>query len=239
MIVCPNCSKENADDSAHCGFCGNQLTEGGKKTMFGMAALSADQIRAAAEAAKQKAASEAPSLNLPKPGQSSASNLPQPGSLPDTDAFAKTEMMPSVSSMAQADAKPDPFADEFAALESQYGNDADFGGPVDPSPSFSSTESVTAPTPAVSPTPSHQQAAPQQPQRSPQAFGAPNQQGPAAQFGNSPGPQQSMQKAPGKAMQTGGADNKKKIIIAVVVAAVLSGGCIIVAAIAIFMSKAG
>ena len=238
MIVCPNCSKENADDSAHCGFCGNQLTEGGKKTMFGMAALSADQIRAAAEAAKQKAASEAPSLNLPKPGQSSASNLPQPGSLPDTDAFAKTEMMPSVSSMAQADAKPDPFADEFAALESQYGNDADFGGPVDPSPSFSSTESVTARSPAVNASPGDAHVAPQQPQRSPQAFGAPNQQGPA-QFGNSPGQQQSMQKAPGKAMQAGGNDNKKKIIIAVVAFGVLSMGCIVVAAILTFVSKAG
>lgn len=236
MIVCPNCSKENADDSAHCGFCGNQLTEGGKKTMFGMAALSADQIRAAAEAAKQKAASEAPSLSLPKPGQSSGSNLPLPGSLPDTDAFAKTEMMPSVSSVAQADAKPDPFADEFAALESQYGNDSDFGGPVDPSPSFSSTESVTAPSPAVSPTPQAHQASPQPQQTSPQSFGAPNQQGPS-QFGNAPSPQ-AMQRAPGKAMQAGGKDNKK-IIIAVVVVGVLTIGCVVATAIGVFMSRVG
>lgn len=234
MIVCPNCSKENADDSAHCGFCGNQLTEGGKKTMFGMAALSADQIRAAAEAAKQKAASEAPSLNLPKPGQSSGSNLPQPGSLPDTDAFAKTEMMPSVSSTAQADAKPDPFADEFAALESQYGNDADFGGPVDPSPSFPSTESVTARSPAVNASPGDEHVAPQPQQSSPQAFGAPNPSGPA-QFGNPPAQPQSMQKAPGKAMQTGGADNKKKIIIAVVAVAVLFVGCGIISTIGYMM----
>lgn len=236
MIVCPNCSKENADDSAHCGFCGNQLTEGGKKTMFGMAALSADQIRAAADAAKQKAQAETPSLNLPKPGQSSGSNLPLPGSLPDTDAFAKTEMMPSVSSVAQADAKPDPFADEFAALESQYGNDTDFGGPVDPSPSFSSTESVSAPSPAVNPTPHVQQAPPLQHQTSPQSFGAPNQQGPS-QFGNAPSPQ-SMQKAPGKAMQAGGKDNKK-IIIAVVVVGVLMLGCAIASAIAMFFFSPG
>ena len=39
MIVCPNCGKQNADESVHCGFCGHQLQEGGKKTMFGMAAL--------------------------------------------------------------------------------------------------------------------------------------------------------------------------------------------------------
>lgn len=130
MITCPNCGKENADESVHCGFCGHQLQEGGKKTMFGMAALNADELKRAAEAAK--AASGAPAA------------APPAGGPPAGDPFAKTEMLDSVPAPADAPPAKDPFADEFAALEAQYGDDASldispFGEPSTPisdEPSF-------------------------------------------------------------------------------------------------------
>ncbi len=95
MIVCPNCGKQNADESVHCGFCGNQLQEGGKKTMFGMAALDPEELRKAAEAAKS-AAPHAQRSNLSDASATPA--LP-----PQEDAFAKTEALPSVSAFAAAD----------------------------------------------------------------------------------------------------------------------------------------
>ncbi len=144
MITCPNCGKENADESVHCGFCGHQLQEGGKKTMFGMAALDSDAIKAAAEAAKQAA---------------------QAASTDQSDPFAKTEMMPSISGEPDAlgsapspnfgsapspsfpssspseepaaTPAPDPFADDFAALEERFGNDPSLDVPASPEPAGS------------------------------------------------------------------------------------------------------
>lgn len=146
MITCPNCDKENADESVHCGFCGHQLQEGGKKTMFGMAALNADELKRAAEAAK--AAAAAPPVSGPPAG----------------DPFAKTEMLDSVPAPADAPPAKDPFAAEFAALEAQYGDDASldispFGEPSTPiadEPSFAppaAAPPTTAP-PAAGP-PAH------------------------------------------------------------------------------------
>jgi len=136
MIVCPNCGKENADESVHCGFCGHQLQEGGKKTMFGMAALDASDIKAAAEQAKAAgaaaaAAGGAPKLNLPTPGDLGGGGGVGAGD----DVNAKTEMMESVPN-EPAKPEPDPFADDFAALEQQFGGDPDFqdNAPVDPTP---------------------------------------------------------------------------------------------------------
>lgn len=241
MIVCPNCNKENADASAHCGFCGQQLSEGGKKTMFGMAALSADQIRAAADAAKQKAAEQAPSLNLPKPGQ--GSGLPTPSQLNQQDdaAFAKTEMMPSVSTTAATDAKPDPFAADFAALEAQFGQDSDFNDePVDPSPSMG-TERTTVPTPmvqaqqvAATPTPSPQPAANPAPMANQNAFG---NAGPS-QFGAGPGAGNAMQQAPKQSLQAPKKDNKKLLIIGAVVLGLMFVLCAIGTVVALFFTGA-
>lgn len=135
MIVCPNCDKENADESVHCGFCGHQLQEGGKKTMFGMAALDAADIKAAAAQAKAASAASGggPKLNLPKPGDLGGGM----GAGMGDDANAKTEMMESVQGGGEtAKPAPDPFADDFAALEQQFGHDPDFqdNAPVDPTP---------------------------------------------------------------------------------------------------------
>jgi hypothetical protein len=131
MITCPNCGKQNADEAVHCGFCGHQLQEGGKKTMFGMAALDPEALKRAAEEAKLKKEQEAaaslekpaplPKLDLPKLGGASL-NLPKPNS--DPDPFGATEMMSAVSPAAKPPTnEPDPFADAFAELEANYGKD--------------------------------------------------------------------------------------------------------------------
>jgi hypothetical protein len=76
MINCPNCDKEIADDTAHCGYCGHQLEEKEKKkTMFGMAALDGQKLEEAVAKAKQARGDEDDSsdsgggLKIPKPGQ--------------------------------------------------------------------------------------------------------------------------------------------------------------------------
>lgn len=98
MIVCPNCGKDIADDSAHCGFCGFEIESGGgKKTMIGFAAVTGDVMKQAAEEAKR--AREAASsgvgdqasegkLKIPKPNiptsvgdEPSSGGLPSPGKL--------------------------------------------------------------------------------------------------------------------------------------------------------------
>jgi hypothetical protein len=99
MINCPNCDKQIADDSAHCGYCGHQLEEKNKKkTMFGMAALGGDELKKAVEEAKEaKQEKETGSgdaqgkqgggLKIPKPGQGpkdegeekKAFKIPKPG----------------------------------------------------------------------------------------------------------------------------------------------------------------
>lgn len=54
MIQCPDCGKDIADDSAHCGFCGAKIeTGGGKKTMIGFAAVTGEALREAAAEARQ------------------------------------------------------------------------------------------------------------------------------------------------------------------------------------------
>lgn len=113
--------------------------------MFGMAALDGDAIKAAAEAAKKAAATAAQEAGG------------------DDGAFAKTEMMPSVGGEAPAVAeepkKEDPFADEFAALEAQYGNDPSLDTPAaasslpgldtPPGESFSHTPGVATTGPSA------------------------------------------------------------------------------------------
>jgi hypothetical protein len=138
MITCPNCSKQNADEAAHCGFCGHQLSAGNKplKTMFGMNALDPELLKQALETKAPAAAPPAdpepvepgppmptsiPKLNLPKPG-----GLPPLGGLraPASDAFGATEAMPAVTAPnAAVPGAPDPFVDEFAALEAQFGHE--------------------------------------------------------------------------------------------------------------------
>ncbi len=104
MIICPECGKEIADDSAHCGYCGAQISSGaGKKTMLGMAPVTADMMaqaaaeaKAAREAAQDAADTEPKSLGdlksegklkipkpsgAPAPASSSGSSLPSPGKL--------------------------------------------------------------------------------------------------------------------------------------------------------------
>ena len=54
MISCPNCGKDIADDSVHCGYCGQEIVPGGgKKTIMGFGAITEDVLRKAAEEAKE------------------------------------------------------------------------------------------------------------------------------------------------------------------------------------------
>jgi|GEM_PF-3492928 len=121
MIICPKCTKEIADDSAHCGYCGQEIkAKVEKKTMFGMAALDGAVLQKAikeAQAAKDEAQASAQGLKLPKPATGASGGgapasaggsglkLPKPGeaSAGGGDAFddlddddlglAKTEML--------------------------------------------------------------------------------------------------------------------------------------------------
>jgi hypothetical protein len=81
MINCPNCDKQIADDSAHCGYCGHQLEEkNNKNTMFGMPALGGDELKKAVEQAK-----EAKNEQGENPGEAGESKkggafkIPKPG----------------------------------------------------------------------------------------------------------------------------------------------------------------
>lgn len=115
MITCPKCTKEIADDSAHCGYCGQEIkAKNEKKTMFGMAALDGAMLEKAvqeAQAAKDQAKKAEGGLKLPKPsgglgsgstpspsasGGSAGLKLPRPGQSADEVedvGLAKTEML--------------------------------------------------------------------------------------------------------------------------------------------------
>ena len=62
MKNCPECDQELADDAVHCGHCGARVEEKKdderNKTMFGMGGISQDDLREAAEDAKEKSASQ-------------------------------------------------------------------------------------------------------------------------------------------------------------------------------------
>ena len=148
MITCPNCHKQNADEAAHCGFCGHQLDAGGKKplkTMFGMNALDPELLKQSIGEAKAAqdappAAPPAPEATIPMPTSIPKLNLPKPAE----DPFGATEAMPAVTAPNPAVGgapKHDPFMDEFAALEAQFGHEF---APSKPPPS--EEEDPNAPT---------------------------------------------------------------------------------------------
>mgnify|MGYP000129620186 CR=1 FL=1 len=205
MITCPNCGKENADESVHCGFCGHQLQEGGKKTMFGMAALDSDAIKAAAQAAKDAASQAAQQTD-------------------EASAFAKTEMMPSIQNGEEPAApkapEKDPFADDFAALEAQYGNDSSFDPPAPAAAPSASLPGLDTPAGAPIGSP-----APQQPASSGPAMGGPAAQGAAG------GPM--VQSSNSGAVQK--KSNKGLIIAVVAFIALAMLGCAITVAVLAFM----
>ena len=139
MITCSNCGKENADDSAHCGFCGYQLQEGAKKTMFGMNALDADAIAKATAQAKAAAKqnSTTPDASLPDP------------------SVAKTEVLPHVASYASDSLSGLPGANSpvFPSSEpSQTGFSSNFGSASSSGPSTMG-EPMPAPSPGFRPHP--------------------------------------------------------------------------------------
>ena len=106
----------------------------------------------------------------------------QVGAGDGVDANAKTEMMPSLGSLpplsglpplgapgnpeaaAAAADKPDPFADDFAALEAQFGNDPDFKDAPAPAEDDDQADAPAKPA-AADPAPSAR--TPEQPARQP------------------------------------------------------------------------
>jgi len=60
MIVCPGCQNETADDALFCGFCGNKLQQGSKKTLFGVAALDREELKKLAQSSRLAASAPAP-----------------------------------------------------------------------------------------------------------------------------------------------------------------------------------
>lgn len=110
MIQCPECSKDIAENAAHCGHCGAKVPAAGTgmKTMFGFGAISPEMMKeAAAEvaAAKDAATSAAgnaasaadaafdnqrtipsPALSLPKPS-APAAQVPGLGGEPSSSVF--------------------------------------------------------------------------------------------------------------------------------------------------------
>ena len=130
-----------ADDATHCGICGHQLQEGGKKTLFGMAALNAGDFQAAAKAAADARA---------------AVEAAQAAEAEAEDAFAKTEAMPSVAALADklpgppisgASSTPEPSIPQSGGADPlpQYESEPSYIGdaPVDPTP-----QQVVAPEPS-------------------------------------------------------------------------------------------
>jgi hypothetical protein len=94
MITCSECNAENADDSAHCGQCGNPIQRtGAKKTMLAFA-LSPEKLQEAAAAAK--AARETREETAAEDASASKLKLPKPNETEQKaplDPFAQTMML--------------------------------------------------------------------------------------------------------------------------------------------------
>lgn len=107
MITCPNCGKQVADDTVHCGHCGHRIQTDQKKTMLGMAAINPAELQKALaqgrETAQQSAEGpDAPKLKLPTPGDVAGGVERQPGDF----ALPRPEAQPSPSASAAAVLEP-------------------------------------------------------------------------------------------------------------------------------------
>lgn len=90
MIQCPECSKDIADDSAHCGFCGAKIETGaGKKTMMGFAALTGDRLKEAAEEARRARLDAEAAASQAAPSAPSTPSAPPDPSKPATPSLPK------------------------------------------------------------------------------------------------------------------------------------------------------
>ncbi len=239
MINCPSCGKEIADDSAHCGFCGQKIEsrKQKKKTMFGMAALDGDELKKAVEQAKE-AKQSGPGgggggMKLPKPGQgggakpstSSGLKIPKPGQkAPAADAddgagLAKTERI-DLSSASLPDEAPQAEAAAAEPAEPELAADGTgFSGQDAFDDSFDDSFGPTNPDGFDSV---------DEPQDNLGSLVTANE--PADRFG--PGPEANAPPAQGgfgqQEIDTGAAPAEKKsktgLIIGIVVAAMLLGG---------------
>ena len=119
MISCSNCGAENADESVHCGQCGNELQKStAKKTMLAFA-LSPEALQEAAAAAK--AAKEARQDSGAQPAVTPATPEPDPEPA-QTEAAAATGLDPFAQTMmlgqedaAKLSATRDPASESAAS----------------------------------------------------------------------------------------------------------------------------
>ncbi len=113
MIQCPNCSKDIADDTAHCGFCGAKIETGsGMKTMMGFAAMTGDTLKQAAEearkareAAQQERSERRPSVLPQRP----SANVPAADGKPKLPQLPRpTPSAGTAAASLSIDGQPDP-----------------------------------------------------------------------------------------------------------------------------------
>lgn len=166
MINCPNCSAENADNANHCGNCGTKLQAGGgAKTMFGFAAISQEDMKKAAEEARNAGelankpklqsptlptpAIPAPSVSpsaSPTPSAAPKFNIPAPSSLSGSGnegSEIPTQMTPAIES-----------TDDFGMGDTQLPGDlADASSRIEQELASHPTSHTTQPEPAIQPTP--------------------------------------------------------------------------------------
>lgn len=106
MIQCPSCGKDIADDSAHCGYCGSKVETGaGKKTMIGFAAVTAEQMREAAEEARKAREQATASAPPPQPAAPSPDRPSAPTPFAGESAVAPKLAVPMPGANAASDAK--------------------------------------------------------------------------------------------------------------------------------------
>lgn len=89
MKQCPDCGENLADDAVHCGHCGTKVEEEEKdsnKTMFGVGALSDEDLEKAAQQAKKKSENQRTQEGAkasPDGGDGGEFRLPTPGEMGD------------------------------------------------------------------------------------------------------------------------------------------------------------
>ncbi|MDX9724012.1 MAG: zinc ribbon domain-containing protein, partial [Myxococcota bacterium] len=124
MKSCPKCQNESADEALFCGFCGNKLEEGGKKTLFAVSAVSKADTKAPrpSDSVERMAPSTARSISLgatPEPEPESGPTIEMQaiaGPKPEPDAAPKAE---TPAPMVEAPPKPEAPAPKAVAGESE------------------------------------------------------------------------------------------------------------------------
>ena len=144
MIVCQNCGKEIAEDSAHCGHCGAAVEVSNKKTMMGFGgAIDSDALKAELEKAKAKregqdqgeaSTEEEDERSMAPTEMMDAGNLPE---VDDESASEDDDLEEFATAKTAAMEKVDSSQDELSSMGSEEtdkeeGEDSDERWEIDP-----------------------------------------------------------------------------------------------------------